>query len=74
MSRYVPDTYTKTGAEKLAQKIESYWLRNGYLGVKVWVEPIIGFFDEKHGKQIPMYRVASNINPFPPKQAQALAA
>jgi hypothetical protein len=74
MSDYVRDTYSEFGAKRLAQTIEAYWLRKGYLGVKVWIEPIAGFFDDKHGKQKPMYRVSSNIAPFPPREAKAIAA
>jgi hypothetical protein len=74
MSDYVRDTYSESGAKRLAQTIEGFWLRRGYLGVRVWIEPIAGFFDDKHGKRKPMYRVASNISPFPPKAAEAIAA
>ena len=35
----IRDTLSSTQAYKLAQKIEDYWLGEGYI-VKAWIEPV----------------------------------
>ena len=39
LRKEVRDTLSSTQAFKLAQKIEDYWLGEGYI-VKAWIEPV----------------------------------
>ena len=39
LRKEVHDTLSSTNAYKLAQKIEDYWLGEGY-AVKAWIEPV----------------------------------
>ena len=39
LRKEVRDTLSSTQAFKLAQKIEDYWLGEGYV-VKAWIEPV----------------------------------
>lgn len=57
------DFYTRSGATKLRDKIESYWLRRGYPGVRVQVVTLPGF-------DAPHFGLKSNIvNGFPPRHS-----
>jgi hypothetical protein len=55
------DSFTRTGAGLLSQKIEAYWRARGFEGIRVRREPMKGEPD--------MYQVRSNIgaNGFPPR-------
>ena len=40
------DSFTKSGATRLAAQILQYWVMVGLSGVKVWVEPLQSFNPE----------------------------
>ena len=57
-----PDHYTKPGATRLAERLESYWRTRGYRGVKVSIYPIPNMASRFWG-------IRSNIrNGIPPRR------
>jgi hypothetical protein len=70
----VQDWLTREGAEKLAAKLERYWKRRGYLGIRTSVEPFSAIPRSPPATQRPhvdgerFFQVRTNIGPlgFPP--------
>ena len=52
------DSFTKTGATRLASKIALYWTTRGLSGVQTWLEVVPLRSDAATGR---LYQVRSNI-------------
>ena len=49
------DSFTKTGATRLASQILMFWTARGLSGVKTWIEPMIELENET------IFQVRSNV-------------
>ena len=58
----VHDTLSSTNAYKLAQKIEDYWLGEGYI-VKAWIEPVRASIKSEAGEDVvqTIFQVRSDL-------------
>lgn len=58
----IDETYTEHGARVFAHAIRSYWLTQGYFGIRTQIVPVAGIPNH--------WTVASNIvNGRPPREA-----
>ena len=68
LNRYGTDGFSAYGAGRLRSKIHDYWIRRGFLGIKVWMEKVSG---ESQGlnNRTSVYIIRSNIGPdgYPPR-------
>jgi hypothetical protein len=75
--RDIPNNLTEAGAKRLARKIEDYWRKRGYTGIKT---KIVDHVDNdallEPGERRTIFFVRSNIGPrgFPPRKDSSEAA
>ena len=64
----MPGKFTKHEASTQANLLEAYWLRQGYRGIRVWLERRKDTDDAAEG-----WEIRSNIGPhgYPPKEQVA---
>ena len=70
LRKEVRDRLSSAGAYKLAQKIEEYWLGEGYI-VKAWIEPVRAAIKSETGEDVvqTIFQVRSDlINGVPKAQ------
>ena len=62
LRKEVRDTLSSTQAFKLAQKIEDYWLGEGYI-VKAWIEPVRAAIKSETGEDVvqTIFQVRSDL-------------
>ena len=62
LRKEVRDTLSSTNAYKLAQKIEDYWLGEGY-AVKAWIEPVRAAIKSETGEDVvqTIFQVRSDL-------------
>ena len=62
LRKEVRDTLSSTNAYKLAQKIEDYWLGEGYI-VKAWIEPVRAAIKSETGEDVvqTIFQVRSDL-------------
>ena len=62
LRKEVRDTLSSTQAFKLAQKIEDYWLGEGY-AVKAWIEPVRAAIKSETGEDVvqTIFQVRSDL-------------
>ena len=53
------NTLSRSGAARLAARIEHYWSCRGVSGVHVWIEPFVS--NDEPGEPSSLYHVRSNI-------------
>ena len=73
LRKEVKDTLSSTTAYKLAQKIEDYWLGEGYV-VKAWIEPVrASIKSESTGEDVvqTIFQVRSDLLNGIPKASSA---
>lgn len=69
--RDTSNTLTKVGAERLARRIEDYWRKRGYTGIKTKIDGhIVDNVLLEPGERRTIFFVRSNIGPlgFPPRK------
>lgn len=66
---YESDLSSKSGAERIAKRIENYWAMRGYSLIKTSIYPVKTLFQTR-GTRSPIYGVVSNIGPtgYPPRE------